>query len=548
MSNSTKEQKLKLLRQRFAKDLQAKITRIQNLWSDVQISRTEKRWVDLNHCVHSLSGSAPTFGFNRLGALLKEIEKVLRTNTDIVFDQEQVTLINDLINKAMDLANSGMDSPVCELSKLVVQQKKNEKPTVVYLEDDVQLAEQCKHHLEHFGFLVKIYHSGDSLIEACSSLKPDAMLVDIHLFPGALSGPDAISALKKSTKIECPVIFASNYDTWHDRLSVIRAGGHAYIRKPINLHELVEELDRLTGRSKEEYRILIVDDNELLAQHYATVLSSAGMETRVITDVSKVLDEMPDFAPDVVIMDIYMPGCTGVEAAGVIRQHSAYTSIPIIYLSTESELLNQLEALRVGGDDFLQKPITDYHLLSAVQIRAQRYRELRQLMNKDSLTGLLNHVSLKLCLEREVAAAERRPVSFCFAMIDIDFFKSINDNYGHPEGDRVIKTLSRLLINRLRESDIAGRYGGEEFAVVLKNTSLEDCVKVVECIRNGFSEIQFTVGDSHYSSTFSAGIVQWTPKMTMEELVSSADEALYKAKNQGRNRVCTWNIGLSRSS
>ena len=128
MSNSTKEQKLKLLRQRFAKDLQAKITRIQNLWSDVQISRTEKRWADLNHCVHSLSGSAPTFGFNRLGVILKEIETIFRANNDFVFDQDQITQVNGLIDEAIDLANSGMDSPVCELSKQVVQQKKNEKP------------------------------------------------------------------------------------------------------------------------------------------------------------------------------------------------------------------------------------------------------------------------------------------------------------------------------------------------------------------------------------------------------------------------------------
>ena len=238
-------------------------------------------------------------------------------------------------------------------------------------------------------------------------------------------------------------------------------------------------------------------------------------------------------------MDIYMPGCSGVEAANVIRQHSGYTNLPITFLSTESGLSNQLDALRVGGDDFLQKPITDSHLLNAVTIRAKRFRELSQLMSKDSLTGLLNHINLKLFLEREVASVERHPAALSFAMIDIDFFKSINDNYGHPEGDRVIKTLARLLKSRLRECDIAGRYGGEEFAIVLKNTSLEDGVKVVESIKRIFSDIQFKAGDSHYSATFSAGIAQWKPKMTMSELIVAADEALYKAKNLGRNQICT---------
>ena len=549
MNSPTKEDKLKKLRERYANELFDKLNRIETLWVDAQSDLDPRLRDELNHCVHSLAGSAPTFGFKRLGIVLKDVEQRLRANADIKFDQDQVQQINNLLEEANHLAKQGTDTLSNDLSDQFAARQRKEKPVIVFLEDDVQLAEQTKHHLEHFGYDVKVFHSGESIMDTCYSLNPDVMVIDIRMPPGSASGPETILALENYTQINCPVIFASGYDTWDDRLSAVRAGGQAYLRKPINFNELVEELDNLTGRSKEEeFRIMIVDDNELLAQHYATVLSSSGMETRVVTNVEKILDEMPAFGPDLIIMDIYMPGCNGVEAAGVIRQHSGYTNLPIVYLSTESGLSKQLEALRVGGDDFLQKPISDLHLVSAVQIRAKRFRELSQLMNKDSLTGLLNHINLKLSLEREVAAVERHPAPLCFAMIDIDHFKSINDNYGHPEGDRVIKTLARLLTERLRQYDFAGRYGGEEFAVVMKNTSVEDGVKVVEDIKKTFSDIQFNVGEGHFSGTFSAGVAQWQPRMSMAELIVAADEALYEAKHQGRDRICTSMRNQSKSA
>jgi len=239
-------------------------------------------------------------------------------------------------------------------------------------------------------------------------------------------------------------------------------------------------------------------------------------------------------------MDLYMPSCTGLELAGVIRQQESFVGIPIVFLSSEKNVGTQLEAMRLGGDDFLTKPISPPHLLSAITTRVERARALRASMIQDSLTGLLNHVRILDQLSIEIARAQREKIPLTFAMIDIDHFKSINDDYGHPSGDRVIKSLARLLKQRLRKTDCIGRYGGEEFAVILPNSDIQSIYPLLEKIRDIFAKIRHTppTNKFEFSVTFSAGIASLSPKLnSVDALLQGADRALYAAKNQGRNQI-----------
>ena len=162
---------------------------------------------------------------------------------------------------------------------------------------------------------------------------------------------------------------------------------------------------------------------------------------------------------------------------------------------------------------------------------------LRSFMVRDSLTGLLNHTAIKDLLEGEVAGTIRLKKPLSFAMIDIDHFKQVNDSYGHPVGDRVIKSLARLLKQRLRTSDLVGRYGGEEFAVVLVDADRMTAMKVLDTIRNDFSQLRHLAGGIEFSVTFSCGIADVSQFPDATKLSDAADKALYKAKHAGRNRV-----------
>jgi diguanylate cyclase (GGDEF)-like protein len=239
-----------------------------------------------------------------------------------------------------------------------------------------------------------------------------------------------------------------------------------------------------------------------------------------------------------------MPQCSGIELAQVIRQQDPFVSIPIVFLSAEDDTDKQLIAMSGGGDDFLTKPISAHHLISAVIARAIRSRTLRSEMIEDSLTGLLNHTRILEQLDLEIVRSKRNASPLSFAMIDIDHFKTINDSHGHPVGDRVIKGLARLLKQRLRKMDSIGRYGGEEFAIIFPQTEGKELLNKLEEIRRGFSKLLHRSADPliEFSATFSIGLAQLTDTInTVDKMVQAADKALYMAKEQGRNCTVFYN-------
>jgi diguanylate cyclase (GGDEF)-like protein len=528
--------KLLALQNIFIEELPSRLDTIQAAWNKGDVADSG----EFHRLVHSLSGSAGTFGFPRLGNAARELELLIQQQKGSFADLESNLMIEQDLLLLRDIAQKGPDKMMSLGETLPEQQNaNNETPALVYiLEDDINLAKETQQQLQHFGYTSELFHNTNDLQAGVARQVPDALLADIHHQEGFDAGPGAAVELRKSAPQEVPVIFASGHNTWQDRLSAVRAGGQAYLSKPINFSLLIEQLDIVTGRKQESnYRIVIVDDTELLAKHYAAVLEEAGMKTTVLNNPEKILDVLAVFRPDLILMDIYMPGCSGIEVAQVIRQHTDFTNMPIVYLSTEKALDQQLQALQVGGDDFLQKPISDSHLVAAVRIRARRFRELSALMNQDSLTGLLNHINLKLALEREIAQAARRASVLSFVMLDIDKFKLVNDTYGHPVGDQVIKSLARLLSQRLRKGDIAARYGGEEFALILPDTSAVEAYNLINDLRQQFSKIIYSDVKGDFNSTFSGGIASSPPYTEMDQLIAAADKALYKAKHEGCNQI-----------
>jgi len=268
-------------------------------------------------------------------------------------------------------------------------------------------------------------------------------------------------------------------------------------------------------------------------------LSEGGIECRAIARPQEVLTSLAEFDPDLVLMDMHMPGCTGVEVTRVIRQHAEFLSTPVVYLSADTTVALQVDALRLGGDHFLTKPFNPVVLNAVVKSKIERYRALRRTMYLDSLTGLLNHTTSKQRVGLAIHAATTQYKPLCVAMLDIDHFKKVNDSYGHPMGDQVIRSMAWLLRQRLRKTDEVGRYGGEEFLVLLPGTSVAQAQQLLDAIRIDFSMIRHIDSEFSFACTFSAGISCWSTAVGAEDLVKQADEALYLAKRAGRNRVAT---------
>ena len=245
---------------------------------------------------------------------------------------------------------------------------------------------------------------------------------------------------------------------------------------------------------------------------------------------------LTDFVPDLILLDLYMPYCNGQDLAGIIRQMDNLLSVPLVFLSAEASSDLQLRAMSTGADAFLTKPVSPDDLLLTVQSRIKRGRAVHDLVTKDALSGLLNRRECIRRLDEEISRSRRTGTPLSVAMLDLDHFKNINDTLGHPIGDWVIKFFSRSMQKIFRDSDIIGRYGGEEFLVIFPETDPDAaqlaCKRLKKYIKD--SEVDLPI-----AFTYSGGLALLGSTESSGHVLERADVALYKAKEKGRNKVIT---------
>lgn len=559
------QEQLNALRRAYTLQLPQRSAEIEATWEQfLQTQGDSKSLEYLHNLTHRLAGSSATFGFLWLGEIAQTLELFFKAildskNNPTAEQQAQIRVLLTALKQACAAPTFitytpevDANPPLEEASKAAqaqvnypdispnppLQASESNNRLIFLVEDDLYLSRDLALQISCFGYEVRIFDKFAELEKAVAKESPAAVIMDVVFPESGLGGPQTIAAIQQGRTQPLPVLFISCRSDLKARLQAVRAGGKAYFPKPINIGELIDSLDALTVQQvPEPYRVLIVDDDALLANYYARTLEQAGMTTVVVTDPLQVMSPLIEFRPDLILMDMYMPGCDGLELAGVIRQQPAYVGTPIVFLSRETDFNKQLAAIQRGGDDFITKPIQPRHLIASVMPRVQRSRLLCSLMVRDSLTGLLNHTTTKEKLTIELKRASRQGTSLAFAMIDIDYFKSVNDTYGHLTGDRVLKSLSRLLQQRLRQSDIVGRYGGEEFAVILPDTDGPQAVHVLEQIREGFAQVRQQCDGAEFSVTFSCGIAVFPDDRNATQLNEAADKALYEAKRRGRNQV-----------
>jgi diguanylate cyclase (GGDEF)-like protein len=318
----------------------------------------------------------------------------------------------------------------------------------------------------------------------------------------------------------------------------LRGGCDSCLLEGTPPHAIIEHIMELNERHEQEaFRVLIVEDSKTASHLIRRTLEENQIVSEIVNDPRQTLNALKQFNPDLILMDMYMPNCTGVEVARIIRQHDDFLSMPIVYLSGETNVALQVDAMRLGGDHFLTKPFNPVFLNTIVKSKIERYRALRRSMYHDSLTGLLNHSSGKHTLDMLLAGVAHEGSFLSVVMMDIDHFKQVNDSYGHPVGDQVIRSLSWLLKQRLRKHDILCRYGGEEFLIALPHTDADQAFAIMDRIRQDFGQIRHPYRDSHFLASASGGIATYPLHQSGDTLIKAADEALYQAKRNGRNRI-----------
>lgn len=288
-------------------------------------------------------------------------------------------------------------------------------------------------------------------------------------------------------------------------------------------------------------RLLLVDDDPGILRLLARWLKKAGYPTQFATDGQDALVAIEQECPDLVITDWDMPRIDGLELCRRIRQMDLPHYVYIIFLSVKSGPEESVLALEVGADDFVAKPVREGELLARVRAGARMLaleRRLSQLASTDPLTGLMTQRTFYECLGKEWQRCQRHHLPLSCVMLDLDFFKRINDTYGHPAGDAVLKVVAQTLAENCRRSDFLCRYGGEEFCALLPETAGEKAELWAERVRQCVAGLAIPVGGRLLKVTASFGVTQrHQDTHNPGELVDRADQALLCAKHSGRDRV-----------
>lgn len=541
-SQETDEGRIEFIYERYKNNLEHRIANINRAWRRI---RHASEWSEELHALitdtvdeaHKLSGSAGIFGYEVISDLAAPLEYILHhiNQEQQIPSQGRIDQVEILV---LELVRSlDKEAPVHFAKAILgdVGESKEKNKDIYQIVGQNSSGDELAEIIQHFDYKVSTFDDIVEVLKAVENKKPAAILLDMT----EVKDPAAALRMVEELQLAIPFILFVNEDDFNTRLMVAQAGGRGFMLKPVDEDELISWLDRVTGAIEESaYEVLIVDSDIAIAQSYAVSLSKAGMRADVLDDPKRILDVLAANKPDVILLDVFMPDFSGIDLAKVIRQQAHFLGIPIMFLTNDPDITRRYQAMIYGADDILQKPINPTQLVLAVVNRAARARALRSVMERDGLTGLFNHAMLKERLAQELDRSTRTKRPVTFALLDIDFFKAVNDDYGHVAGDMVLKTLSKFLMKRLRKTDIVGRYGGEEFALILTDSSIDTAHKVVDELRKKFSQMVHHSGDQTFKVTFSCGLCSSSDELEgFGEMIDLADRRLYKAKELGRNVV-----------
>ena len=292
-------------------------------------------------------------------------------------------------------------------------------------------------------------------------------------------------------------------------------------------------------------KVLIIDDNVNNVRLLQDILEDEDYEVFTLTSGIPVLETVRKVKPELILLDIMMPELDGFEVCQALKADLEVQDIPVIMVTAKVEGKDLKYALEIGAVDYIKKPIDEDEVVARVgsALRQKQNKEdLKEKASRDSLTGLYNHALLLELLDKEIGKQERNNESLSFVMIDIDYFKKINDTYGHTIGDDVIREIASILKDEIRSTDIPGRYGGEEFGIILTGINREDTYLLSVHIRETVEKYEFSSHETKIKATISLGFYckSADDNISCKDMVKCADVALYKAKQNGRNRVVEW--------
>ena len=485
-TNSVVAQKLKILQTKFHEQLPARVIELMDNWQHFLSENDLSFLKQCQHIAHSLAGSALTFDAVVVGNLAREFELAAQkfVESDLFphesqcqsLQQQLDVLESESLSWDPDGVQIGdcLDAGVNKMDKTPADLKSEADVLLVYLlEGDELLAQKIKNEFSKNNLDVETFNSAVELGDVCRDRLPGFIVVDVMSAEKETESIKVFEQLHEDCILLPPIIFLSQRDDIQARLAALRVGVVRYIDKPVEISGLIDDIKVVTHRSDEmPYRVLLVDDDKLLAEHNSSVLQNAGMMTMSINDPMQVLDSLNSFKPDLILLDYNLPGCTGLEVAGVIRQDGRRMKTEIVFLSSELDLGNQIAASDIYGEDFLTKPVAADVLVNHLRVRLKRARWASKLDDKirvsskdsQSLTAMVEKTEFDL-LKQDLEQAKQDIVKANKSKSE--FLSRMNHELRTPMNSIIgfgqllemeqDQTLTPIQLDNIREITKAGR-------------------------------------------------------------------------------------------
>jgi diguanylate cyclase (GGDEF)-like protein len=507
--------------------------------------------VQLSRHFHWLAGSGSMYGFQRVSSLGVEGEKLCEVITKGQGPAAPADLerLKGLLQELSGQFTGGEEAPETTNLGRIRPMATSGRQEILVIDEDQKDLLSLRKMVEENGYSFRSARSVATTLSELEKRMPEGLILEIPLADG-----DAYELVEKIRAMpggdEMAVVIVSKQTGFLDKVRSIHCGADAHFEKPVDTKAMFRRLRYLLDkRYQETPRILSVEDDPDQAAFIRAFLESAGYQVRTCTDPKNFESYMSAFQPDLVLLDVMLPGMTGYELARYVRQDERHATLPILFLTTQGQIDARIESARAGGDDHLVKPVPPALLLSSVSSRLERARFLRTLLHRDGLTNCLNHTSFMEQAQTVIAQRKRHSGFTVLILLDIDYFRSINERHGYPGGDKVLVALSMLLSRRLRQSDIIGRYSGDEFGIIGEGLDEAEALALASRLIADFAAIQHsTMSHAGFYATCSAGIaVLDAQTMSLETWLGAAGKALAQAKAAGRNCALAYTEDMNAS-
>lgn len=540
--SKTLSEKIEEIREHFIESLPTRLESIRALSKQLDEAWDQETAQSLMFEIHNLRGFSAANSFTSLNEIAEKTEDFIvelreANVAPTIKDQKTLkTLITNLSDCVNDICKQ---TPSHKESNIVIDTNISSKsPLILIVDDDKNFCNTLALQLEHLGYRTRSINELNELSQSIKNHHPQAIFMDIIFNGQTNAGTKMIKTIRDEEDISVPIVFMSARDDMSSRLEAVRSDGIAFLSKNFNLGELKNLIEVIIPiQRNHSYKVLIIDDDKISSSFCSAILEHAGIHVSCLYTHENMFESIVNFDPDVILLDMYMPNVDGFEMSSVIRQHQNFSAIPIVIMSSETDINKQFRMRSVGADDFILKPFKPHHLIDTIMNRIQRSRQTKRLIYTDGLTGLLLFNKIKDQISNLLESCVRYNLDFSIALIDLDHFKRINDVYGHLTGDQILRNFSDFLLSRVRKSDIVTRSGGEEFTIIFPYTNAENAMRALNSLRESFAQRVQHAEDKEFKVTFSAGIANINRFQDLISLLAAADQALYRAKEKGRNTI-----------